>query len=72
MGIAISLVPKVLQPVLPEIVEAQVEQGFIGLIPSILRNKNVIDLAAGSFQLDDLHEIFAVQDRLKTKNIYNL
>lgn len=64
MGIAVSLVPKIVQPVLPEVVEASSE-GWIGYIPKIQRGGITVDYKVGNFQLEDMHEIIDAQDSLK-------
>lgn len=64
LGMAFALVPKILQPVLPEVIEVSSE-GWIGYLPHIQRMGITVDYKVGNFQLEDLHEIIETQDNLK-------
>lgn len=56
MGIAISLVPKSLQPFIPEVVE---ESSYCkGVLWHIQNDGVVMNYTAGSFTMNDLNDLF--------------
>jgi len=60
LGIAATLLPRILQPVSSEIVEeiTEAHSGFDGIIPTIMRGGTVVNYDPGNFQLTDLAEMW--------------
>ena len=67
LGIAATLLPRILQPVSSEIVEETIEahSGFDGLIPTIMRGGNVVNYPneVGNFQLSDFGKLAEEWDK---------
>lgn len=65
LGMAFALVPKILQPVLPEVVEENLVT-FEGILPYIQRNAAVVDYDPRvGFALNDIDHLLIAQDKLK-------
>lgn len=61
MSLAIAMLPKILRPVGGEIEgDVVVEQGFDGLIPTIMKEGNCVyyPFETGNFQLTDFYKLY--------------